>query len=121
MIEVQKIEDVTLDGLVSRVQQMSQEGYRLVQICATKLSAFELQYSFDKNYEFVSLRLMIDSPDKEIESVSAIYLAAFLYENEIHDLFGLKFKGMAIDYKGNFYRVAKKAAFAEPKKDEKKS
>jgi ech hydrogenase subunit D len=31
-----------------------------------------------------------------------------LYENEIHDLFGVPVDGLAIDFKGNFYKTAVK-------------
>ena len=42
-----------------------------------------------------------------------MYWNAFLYENELHDLFGLKIRNIKIDYQGTFYKVAKPAAFAE--------
>jgi hypothetical protein len=34
---------------------------------------------------------------------SAIYFAAFLVENEIQDLFGIRFSGLAIDYQRTLY------------------
>ena len=38
-------------------------------------------------------------------------MQALLYENEMHDLFGINVKNMAIDYKGTFYRTAVKTPF----------
>ncbi len=36
------------------------------------------------------------------------FLAAFVFENEVHDLFGVDIEGIAIDFGGNFYAVAQK-------------
>jgi len=44
--------------------------------------------------------------DAEVPSITDLYLEAFVCENEIHDLFGITFKGLAIDFLGNFYRVS---------------
>jgi ech hydrogenase subunit D len=35
-----------------------------------------------------------------------IYPNAFLYENEIHDLFGVGITHIAVDYRGTLYRTA---------------
>ena len=35
-----------------------------------------------------------------------MFLAAFPFENEAHDLFGLNVTNIAIDFKGGFYKVA---------------
>jgi hypothetical protein len=52
------------------------------------------------------------TPEEEIQSISVIYPNAFLYENEIHDLFGLTIKNMTIDYHGTLYRTAIKVPFS---------
>jgi len=39
----------------------------------------------------------------EIPSISNIYMAAFLAENEIQDLFNVKFSGLVIDFKRTLY------------------
>ena len=71
------------------VAQLFAEGYRLVQVgCSTLPSAYELTYSFDREYRFRNLRITV-TPDEEVPSISVIYPNAFLYENEIHDLFGV--------------------------------
>ena len=111
MSDKQVFKNITLDKLVSQVSDLSAKGYRLVQISCTKLGEnLQLNYSFDKDYEFLNLKL--DVPiDAEVPSVSEIYWSAMLYENEIHDLFGLNIKGMAIDFKGNLYKTTIKAPF----------
>lgn len=63
----------------------------------------ELIYSFDKSYELIHLRMSV-APGDHVPSISAIYDMAFLYENEIHDLFGLVVDGISLDFKGTFYQ-----------------
>jgi ech hydrogenase subunit D len=41
-----------------------------------------------------------------------IYPNAFLYENEIHDLFGVSIKDIALDYHGTLYRTSIKTPFS---------
>ena len=44
--------------------------------------------------------------DMELQSITGEIWSAFIYENEMHDLFGIKFKNLELDYQGNFFRVA---------------
>ena len=98
-------------SLVPEVLKIKHEGYRLIQICAVKVSSgYELTYSFGKEYDMLNLRMTIN-PGTEIISISNIYEPAFLYENEIHDLFDIQIKLMTLDYKGNLYRINQKAPF----------
>jgi ech hydrogenase subunit D len=94
------------------VAHLFAEGHRLVQIsCTTLESGYELNYSFDKDYRFRNLRMTV-APDEKVPSISVIFPNAFLYENEIHDLFGLVVKDIAIDYGGSLYRTAIKTPFS---------
>ena len=112
MIEEQKMVLVSAQEIKARAAGFKDQGYRLVQICCTKtLQGLEVNYSFDKDYGFVNLRVVLPLDDLKIESISGVYLQAFLYENEMHDLFGVEVVGMAIDYKGAFYRTAVKTPF----------
>ena len=115
MIENQELIQLDEEGLLTKVYNFFQEGYRIVQIHCTRLDdGFEMNYSFDKDYRFTSLRMVIDK-EREISSISGIYWNAFLYENEIADLFGVKIKNMVIDYKGGLYQSSVKAPFDVPK------
>ncbi len=105
MINIEK------DILVSRIAELRDSGYRLAQIGCTTLEDFELTYSFDRDYRFMSLKLIVPREGAEIPTISGIYWNAFIYENEIHDLFGIKIKNIAVDYKGNFYHTAVKFPF----------
>jgi ech hydrogenase subunit D len=115
MIEKQDLRTVEVGDIAKAVNEMKEQGYRLIQICPTTIDGFELNYSFDKDYNFVNIRAIIASDEVIVPSVSAIYPNAFLYENEIHDLFGIKISGINIDYKGNFYRTTVKYPFGSKK------
>ena len=112
MSEPQEIVPTGKNELVGRVAHLFAEGYRLVQIgCNTLESGYELNYSFDKGYRFKNLRISV-APGEEVPSISAVFANAFLYENEIHDLFGFPIKDIAIDYHGTLYRTSIKTPFS---------
>ena len=112
MSENQEIVSLPKHDLVGLVARLYAEGYRLVQIsCNTLPAAYELNYSFDKDYQFKNLRVTV-GPGEEVPSISMIYQNAFLYENEIHDLFGVTVTNISIDYGGTLYRTAIKAPFS---------
>ncbi|MBF0532260.1 MAG: NADH-quinone oxidoreductase subunit C [Candidatus Omnitrophica bacterium] len=115
MIAAPKLMTVELKNLVGAVAEYKKNQYRLVQIGCTQVAdGFELNYSFDKNYAFENLQLKLSINPETVPSVSGIYFNAFLYENETHDLYGIPFENIAIDYKGNFYRMAVKNPFVNP-------
>jgi ech hydrogenase subunit D len=116
MGERQETVVIDIPKLVEQVRRMRVDGFRLVQISATRLAAgFELNYSFDKAYLFANYRITFADQKTLIPSVSGEYWSAFLYENEINDLFGIPFEGIAVDYAGKFYRTSVKAPFGEKK------
>jgi len=111
-VEVQRVEEIPIGTLLERVQLMKAEGWRLVQICCTRLVADqEVNYSFDRDAGLSTLRVRLPIHDPELPSISAFYWSAFLYENEMHDLFGVRVKGMAIDFKGHLFTTMVPAPF----------
>ena len=105
---------IPTSDLAERVLHMKAENYRLIQICAVALpGATEVTYSFGNAYKMVNLRLIVQG-DEEIVSISDIYSPAFLYENEIRDLFGANIQLIDLDYKGNLYRIEQKAPYRKP-------
>jgi len=112
MFETQEITNIALNDLLPQVHHLAQEKYRLVQIsCTEQQDNFCLDYTFDKAYKFYDLRVLLPIKEAALPSISGEFFAAFLYENEIHDLFGIKFSGLALDYGGKFYRIEKPAPF----------
>jgi ech hydrogenase subunit D len=113
MIEEQPIVSVTTDQLVAEVKALCEQGWRLVQIGVTSLGeTLEVNYSFDREQKFRNLRLQLPAAEARLPSVSGVYWCAFLYENEIHDLFGIAFDGLVLDFKGSLYQTAKPFPFA---------
>lgn len=115
MIEDQPNILVTADTLVAKVYEMRDSGHRLVQIGATPLKdVVELNYSFDREGRFTNLRLQVPAATARVPSVSGAYWCAFIYENELHDLFKIQVDGIAVDFKGEFYKMAVRFPFASP-------
>jgi ech hydrogenase subunit D len=112
MSDNQTLHSINRDELITKVTELFNTGYRIVQIgCTTINDTIEVNYSFDKDYNFINLKIILQKDDLNLPSISKIYFAAFLYENEIHDLFGITVKDNALDYKGNFYKTVGKFPF----------
>ncbi|MBR2834416.1 MAG: NADH-quinone oxidoreductase subunit C [Coriobacteriales bacterium] len=94
--------------LLERASALKTYGMRFAQ-CHAQHAAdnrFDLTYSFveDATGRIVSLRLNID-PQESVPSVSEIFPCAFVFENEMHDLYGVHVTGISIDFQGGFYHV----------------
>ena len=112
---VQDFSAVEPANLLSTVRDLKGEGYRLVQICGTlKENGVEVMYSFDLDHISKNLKVLIPQ-EESIESISGEYWPAFVYENEVHDLFGITFKHLALDFGGKFYKVSEPTPW-NPKK-----
>ena len=88
--------------------RMKSEHARFVQILAVNTDAgVDLVYSFMMdggtlcNYEVKGVK-----KTDVVPSITNNFLAAFVFENEIHDLFGVTIEGIAIDFGGKFYQLA---------------
>jgi ech hydrogenase subunit D len=111
MIEKQEMVGIEKRDLLQTVASLRSSGYRLVQICSTTLSdCYEMNYSFDKDRQFRNIRFTI-GPGETVPSISLIFGNSFLYENEIHDLFGITIEQMVIDYHGTLYETRIPAPF----------
>jgi len=76
------------------------EGFRFVTMTCTDLGdAFDILYHLEKDHALHNLRLRLGRTE-DLQSVSDICFAAVLIENEIQDLFGIKVRGLALDFEG---------------------
>jgi len=104
---IQDITEIRASDLLATASQMKGAGFRLGQACATVIDeGVEFLYSFEKNEKLKNIKFTIPGNKLELQSISPIYWAAFIYENEMHDLFGVKFRNLALDYQGHFFRVS---------------
>ncbi len=79
-------------------------GNRLIAISAAAVEGVhEITYSFETpDHAFTHLRVTVE-PGTPLPSITPVYWGAFVYENEIHDLYGHDVTGMNVDYGGHFY------------------
>lgn len=105
--------------LLEQVGRYQRDGWRLAIINATSLlpaeglehGAFDLSWSFAKGtrFEHIVERVM---PGEEVPSISALFGGAFLYENEIRELFGVNMTGIVVDLRGQLYKTADRVPFS---------
>lgn len=108
----QTIVPISVGEVVSKAQEAKKAGHRLVQVGCTKIGEiFEIIYVYDKDYNLLNYRITVRQ-DEEIPSITGVYWGAIVYENEIHDLYGIHVKGINIDFKGTFYKTAVKHPFS---------
>ena len=106
-----EFEDVALGDLLVRVQGLKHEGVRFVQLCAeTYDGGMDLVYSFYDEPANRAVNLCVNLPEgAEVPSIQGLYFTSFSYENETHDLFGVNFVNMKLDFGGHFFNVAETA------------
>lgn len=105
--------DLALADWVSTAERHRAEGFRLVQMTGTaRPDHFEVMISYDKDYRCTNYRTQVPRDTAELPSLSGIYPAAFTYENELKDLFGLEIPGLSVDYGGGFLRTKTKIPFS---------
>lgn len=94
------ITEVQCETLLNYVAQKKGQGHRLVTItCRDTGDGHELLYHFDKDYHLSNLRLQLPK-GATLPSITSLYFAAVIVENEMKDLFGLSIEGLALDYEG---------------------
>ena len=105
-IQTEPINDMPVPAIISTADEMKGEGYRLAAITAATVEGqqYEVTYSFGLDGNLQHYRVVI-SPGDVLPSISGIYPGAFVYENEMHDLFGIEVHGLRLDYKGTFIRT----------------
>lgn len=105
----QDFSPLSLEWIHDNAASRKAEGWRYVQTLAVNTEdGVDLVYSYMKD-GVLDNKVIRDVPrDASIPSITDLYLEAFVFENEIHDLFGIHFEGIAIDFGGSFYRLAVK-------------
>ncbi len=117
-------------AFLARVEEFHKAGRRLALINVTTLmaatpeeeGAFEIAWAFaapapegaaDRagaaDVEYIRERI---APEEQVPSISEYFGAAFLYENEMRELFGIDVTGIVVDFKGQLYKTATRVPFS---------
>lgn len=105
----QDFRPLALDKLIETSQEYKDKGYRLVQLCPKleRDDSITLIYTFVKGADVVNFKVSgIQKGVTEVPSVTELFIAAFVFENEAHDLFGVNVVGNVLDFQGKFYAFA---------------
>ncbi|MCI8367524.1 MAG: NADH-quinone oxidoreductase subunit C [Eggerthellaceae bacterium] len=100
---------IPFESLTQEVGERKAQGWRYVQTLAVNCDpGIDLIYSFMNMETGLLENLKVEKLEKgtHAPSISDLYLEAFVWENEIHDLFGINFDGIAIDFHGAFYALS---------------
>ena len=95
-----KIRNIQAGDILEEAERFRHEGYRLMQICATRgsitesaesaeaeetvIPAYEVLYTFGMGFLMEQVMVIIPQTEK-ISSITGAFPCAFLYENEMHD------------------------------------
>lgn len=109
MAITQDFRSIPLDKFIDTCKERKNEGYRLAQLCPKleRDDSITLIYTFVKESEMINYKVSgIKKGVTEVPSVTELFIAAFVFENEAHDLFGVNVVGNLIDFQGKFYSFA---------------
>lgn len=95
---------ITPQTLVAEVEAKKADGWRLITATCNELSETECEliYHFDKDLEMTHLRMTV-SKEGQVPSISGVFFAALLIENEVQDQFGLCFEGLVVNFGNHLY------------------
>lgn len=98
-------EPLAVADLMETSAALRAQGWRLCQILSVcKGTGYELLYTFAKDYEMKNYRVEIEE-NTVVPSITPIYACAFLYENEISELFGVNIEGIQVSYQRKLYKL----------------
>lgn len=108
IVEITKTESpvtkLSMDELVTKVEELKAKEARFVTITTRDLDEeIELIYHFEVGDKIESLRL-VAKKDTPVQSITKVFVAAFIAENELQDLFEIKFSELAVDFQGKMLK-----------------
>jgi len=99
-------EKVNRSDLFFKLNELKSVGARILHITGRDLGKnMEINYHFELGMD--TKTLVIENPkDNELLSITSVFPAAFLAENELQDHFEVKVSGLSVDFGGKLLRVA---------------
>lgn len=95
---------ITLEEIQPTARDMLAQGWRFITSTAVDLGdqGFDLLYHYDRDLTEKDFRVTVPK-GTVIPSISGIYFAALLVENENRDLLGLEYDGLVLDFGRTLY------------------
>ena len=103
----QDFRPLALDKLIETCKEYKDKGYRLDQLLPKleRDDSITLIYTFVMGNEIVNFKISgIEKNKTVVPSVTELFIAAFVFENEAHELYGVNIEGNVLDFKGKFYQ-----------------
>lgn len=98
---------IPLADLHDTAQRMKDAGARFIQTHAVNTDdGIDLYYSFMLDGRIENYSVKGVKEDDAVPSVTDLFLAAFVFENEARELFGVDMHDIAIDFAGKMYAPA---------------
>ena len=98
--------DIALEDLHRESAIMKTEGWRFIETHAVKTDeGVDLYYAFMKDGLAKNIKIT-GVTDQPVPSITDLFLAAFVFENEARELFGVDMHDIAIDFAGAMYAPA---------------
>ncbi|MCS6831364.1 MAG: NADH-quinone oxidoreductase subunit C [Armatimonadota bacterium] len=98
--DIDNVQLVQQEQLLQHVAHFAAQGMRFITItCIDNGEQFEVYYHFDHDMKLNHLLLVIGKKEV-LPSITPIYFCAFVAENEMKDLFGVRVDGLNVDYQG---------------------
>lgn len=100
---MENLRETTKNAIVNEGKKLLDSGAKFVTaVCNDLGEKLEVTYFFSSGngVQMTGLRYAVGK-DEEVPSLTGITLATVLIENEMQEMFGLKVKGLAIDYGGH--------------------
>lgn len=97
---ISNVETIAAADLPEKARELYEKKARFITATCLDLGdQIEVFYHFDEDLQMKHLRVVVGK-DEEVPSISGTYFCAFLVENEMQEMFGLKIAGLVLDYKG---------------------
>lgn len=114
----QEFIEIDLNNLIEEVKARKEHDWRYVQTLAVKTDkGTDLIYSFMKHSNLDNVKIVAVKDTDSVKSITDYYIEAFVWENEIHDLFGVSFSDIAIDFNGSFYNLSEENPMSKISKE----
>lgn len=99
------LEEIELEELIPRCAMLKSYGWRLCQIHAVRIKGgYELTYTLAKDYEMHNFKVTIGE-EESVPSLTPCFACAWMYENEIVELFGANIQGIRMNYEKKLYKI----------------